>query len=390
MPSDVKPLSREEFSRRFEVGEVLGRGTTSLVRAARCRQTGELFACKVMSKSKITQRARVVEEISILKTARHQGLVRLHEVAETSDELLLLMDLALGGDLYERIVQKIRYTESETKRLMRTLLDALKYLHGQGVIHRDVKPENILLTSREVDTNIKLSDFGLAKNLGTARVEDSVEVDANLVAAAKGYYLAKEQKQQANNAKESNSVGSSKRNPALSAEAMVPAMSEMSVAGDDSTAASNGEDDHSYGGATSTTSPSSQKSEKHQGSSRMELEQMVRGRSRAYTSCGTDYYVAPEVLLGKGYGPQVDIWSAGVVMYVLLCGSPPFGADSAEDVSVLYREILIGSVSFEMSAWKDISPAAKDLIRRMLTTDPSKRVSAAEAGAHPWFRNESV
>jgi len=390
VPSDVKPLSREEFSRRFEVGEVLGRGTTSLVRAARCRQTGELFACKVMSKSKITQRARVVEEISILKTVRHQGLVRLHEVAETSDELLLLMDLALGGDLYERIVQKIRYTESETKRLMRTLLDALKYLHGQGVIHRDVKPENILLTSREVDTNIKLSDFGLAKNLGTARVEDSVEVDANLVAAAKGYYLAKEQKQQANNAKESNSVGSSKRNPALSAEAMVPAMSEMSVAGDDATAASNGENDHSYGGATSTTSPSSQKSEKHQGSSRIELEQMVRGRSRAYTSCGTDYYVAPEVLLGKGYGPQVDIWSAGVVMYVLLCGSPPFGADSAEDVSVLYREILIGSVSFEMSAWKDISPAAKDLIRRMLTTDPSKRVSAAEAGAHPWFRNESV
>ncbi|GBG34821.1 Protein kinase, putative [Hondaea fermentalgiana] len=383
VPVGMKTLTGEEFRAQFEVGEVLGRGTTSLVRAARSRRSGELYACKVMAKHKISQRARVTGEISIQSKAKHHSLVRLHAVAETSDELLLLVDLALGGDLFERIMQKIRYTEAESRRLMRSLMDALRYLHERGVIHRDVKPENILLTSREVDTNIKLSDFGLAKYLEPARVHDTVQVDSNLVAAAKGYL-----------SQESGSVmpqsaralfGSPRLGPIASADAAAGHDLGRILPGAIAGSSSSQEiddcdvDDSSFGGAMLTLS-SSPPPPQH-----FELEQMVQGRARAYTSCGTDYYVAPEILLGKGYGPQVDVWSAGVVMYVLLSGSPPFGADGTEDVSVLYRQILIGNVSFDGTVWNEVSPVAKDLIRGMLTLDPAQRVSAAQALSHPWF-----
>lgn len=100
------------------------------------------------------------------------------------------------------------------------------------------------------------------------------------------------------------------------------------------------------------------------------------------TKAGTPYYVAPQVLQGK-YDQQSDIWSCGVIMYVLLCGYAPFfGAD---DIEVIKR-VKLGQYSFDKKDWKNVSKDAKQLIKAMLTMNPVDRIDAAGALAHPWIK----
>lgn len=97
---------------------------------------------------------------------------------------------------------------------------------------------------------------------------------------------------------------------------------------------------------------------------------------------GSAYYVAPEVLR-RNYGKEIDVWSAGVILYILLCGFPPF---SAENEKGIFDEILVGRPDFRSSPWPSISYSAKDLVRKMLAMDPRKRITAAEALEHPWLK----
>ncbi|XP_047341339.1 calcium-dependent protein kinase 19-like [Impatiens glandulifera] len=99
---------------------------------------------------------------------------------------------------------------------------------------------------------------------------------------------------------------------------------------------------------------------------------------------GSAYYVAPEVLKRR-YGKEVDIWSAGVILYILLSGVPPFWA---EKDSAIFDAILRGHVDFESDPWPSISKSAKDLVRRMLTQDPKKRITSTEILNHPWIRED--
>ncbi|KAK8708532.1 hypothetical protein V6N13_059570 [Hibiscus sabdariffa] len=97
---------------------------------------------------------------------------------------------------------------------------------------------------------------------------------------------------------------------------------------------------------------------------------------------GSPYYVAPEVLK-KHYGPEADVWSAGVIIYVLLSGVPPFWGESEQEI---FDEILKGELDFTTDPWPSISESAKDLVSKMLTKDPKKRITAYQVLCHSWVQ----
>ncbi|KAL1553518.1 Calcium-dependent protein kinase 10 [Salvia divinorum] len=98
---------------------------------------------------------------------------------------------------------------------------------------------------------------------------------------------------------------------------------------------------------------------------------------------GSPYYMAPEVLK-RNYGPEVDIWSAGVILYILLCGVPPFWAESEQGVALA---ILRGVIDFKREPWPQVSESAKSLVRQMLEPDTEKRLTAEQVLEHPWIQN---
>ncbi|KAG7028830.1 Phosphoenolpyruvate carboxylase kinase 1, partial [Cucurbita argyrosperma subsp. argyrosperma] len=97
---------------------------------------------------------------------------------------------------------------------------------------------------------------------------------------------------------------------------------------------------------------------------------------------GTPYYVAPEVLAGKNYGEKVDVWSAGVVLYVMLAGFPPFQGESVVEI---FHAVLRSNLRFPPRVFHSVSPVAKDLLRKMLCKDVSRRLSAEQVLRHPWI-----
>ncbi|RVW46005.1 Calcium-dependent protein kinase [Vitis vinifera] len=99
---------------------------------------------------------------------------------------------------------------------------------------------------------------------------------------------------------------------------------------------------------------------------------------------GSAYYVAPEVLR-RNYGKEIDIWSAGVILYILLSGVPPFWAETEKGI---FDAILQGEIDFESQPWPAISNGAKDLVRKMLTQDRNKRITSAQVLEHPWIRED--
>jgi len=101
---------------------------------------------------------------------------------------------------------------------------------------------------------------------------------------------------------------------------------------------------------------------------------------------GSAYYVAPEVLR-RNYGPPADIWSVGVILYILLCGVPPFWAETEQGI---FRAVLQGTYDMRSDPWGKISDGAKDCVRRLLKQDPKERMSALEALNHPWVREGGI
>ena len=108
----------------------------------------------------------------------------------------------------------------------------------------------------------------------------------------------------------------------------------------------------------------------------------VEGRNLT-TQCGTPDYVAPEILMGLKYGLSVDMWSIGVITFILLGGYPPFYDDNQK---MLFKKIKAGVYEFHADYWRNVSPEAKDLISNLLVVSPLNRLTVDQALAHPWMR----
>ena len=106
----------------------------------------------------------------------------------------------------------------------------------------------------------------------------------------------------------------------------------------------------------------------------------------ATTACGTPGYVAPEIVEGKGYGKEIDYWSIGIILYIMLCGFPPFYDENNEK---LFSSIKDCEYDFPSPYWDNISDSAKDLIKKILVKEPSERLNADQILQHPWLAGDA-
>ncbi|XP_043735289.1 serine/threonine-protein kinase MARK2-like [Cervus elaphus] len=265
---DLTAISTNKMARikDYDILDTLGEGQSAEVKLARHRLTKALVAIKIIEKTDHTNLRQLSQEVRALRSMNnHRNIVQLVEIIDTEETLFLIMEYLSGGDLATYLDAQGCLTEGEARGVFRQLVSALRHCHRRGVVHRDVKPGNILLEANK----IKLSDFGLS-------------------------------------------------------------------------------------------------------------DQWHPGK-KLNTSCGTLEYMAPELFLGLPYtGPEVDVWSLGVVLYTLVTGSAPFtGRD--------FRELRDCICTGHYRVPEGLSGEMKDLIRRMLTLNPANRATLDDVRHHPWL-----
>ncbi|XP_063920570.1 ribosomal protein S6 kinase alpha-5-like isoform X2 [Zophobas morio] len=138
---------------------ILGDGTFSVCRRCINLQTGKEYAVKIVSRKKDCS-----QEINLLRACQgHANIVSLYDVIQDEAHTYLVLEYLKGGELFERIRKKSRFTESEASGILRKLVSAVSFMHSRGVVHRDLKPENLVFTSEDDDAEIKVIDFGFAR-----------------------------------------------------------------------------------------------------------------------------------------------------------------------------------------------------------------------------------
>lgn len=147
-------------------GRTLGAGSFGIVRYARDNTTGEDVAVKIILKKALKGNEEfVAEELKLLQELHHPHIVGFRQWFESRDKFYIVTQLATGGELFDRIVQKGRFTEHDALLVIVQMLEAIVYLHLRDIVHRDIKPENVLYLTQAEDSNIVLADFGIAKKL---------------------------------------------------------------------------------------------------------------------------------------------------------------------------------------------------------------------------------
>mmetsp|Transcript_32023 Transcript_32023/g.96336 ORF Transcript_32023/g.96336 Transcript_32023/m.96336 type:complete len:662 (+) Transcript_32023:689-2674(+) len=256
---------------------VLGHGSYGSVCLATHKASTNEYACKVLSINRIGPQHvdKLHAEISSMRQLDHPNIVRLREVFFAHRKIFLVMELCTGGELFDLVNTSIEHrTEQFATQSLTQMFSAVRYLHGNGVIHRDLKLENWLFESR-ASSHLKLIDFGLAKH--------------------------------------------------------------------------------------------------------------VLANERVHGAVGSMYYVAPEVLQ-HSYDLRCDLWSLGVIAYMLVSGAPPFWGRDDGDIR---QKIVTGCWEFPPQFFGHVSPLAKDFIARLLTPTPELRMTSTEALGHPWLSSHT-
>ncbi|KAJ1502735.1 hypothetical protein HMI55_002768 [Coelomomyces lativittatus] len=152
----------------YSLGRFLGEGSYAKVKEACHIKTGKFYAAKIINKQLMLGREyMVLNEINVLKKVSHghPNLLQLVDYFESINNLYLVTELCHGGELYTRISEKGCFIESQGRRIIRTIVSAVSYLHEHGIVHRDLKSENILFKTLEEDSDVLIADFGLSKCL---------------------------------------------------------------------------------------------------------------------------------------------------------------------------------------------------------------------------------
>ena len=151
---------------RYRMGRTLGAGTYGIVKEA--EGPGGKVAVKIILKKNVKGNDQMVyDELDMLQRLRHPHIVRFVDWFESRDKYYIITQLATGGELFDRICEKGKFTEKDASQTMKQVLEAVDYLHQNDVVHRDLKPENLLYVTRQPDSELVLADFGIAKHLDT-------------------------------------------------------------------------------------------------------------------------------------------------------------------------------------------------------------------------------
>ena len=164
-----------EFLDNYEVIKQLGKGGYGKVYRVKNLKTGEIRACKQLSKLSIKNLEKFEREINILKKSDHPNIIKLYEIFESKRSLYLIMEECKGGEVFDRIIEHIQskkmYTEKDAANMFEQMMSAVEYCHNNGICHRDLKPENLLYLNLgpEVNNPIKVIDFGLSQVISPDR-----------------------------------------------------------------------------------------------------------------------------------------------------------------------------------------------------------------------------
>lgn len=149
---------------------ILGTGNYGCVRECMHRSTGEMYAVKTIDKSKVARKDHIRREIQLLRSIDHPGIMKMVDCYEDVDYVHIVTEKCTGGELFDKIVDNTTdygcLPELEAAKIIKSLLEAVQYLHSKNIVHRDIKPENMLFESNEKGASTKLIDFGLSRTHG--------------------------------------------------------------------------------------------------------------------------------------------------------------------------------------------------------------------------------
>ncbi|CAD8051703.1 unnamed protein product [Paramecium primaurelia] len=171
---DLVFTSTEDISKIYQFGKVLGAGSFGKVVTARMiKNLEKQFAIKIIEKTKVKGREDILaNEIYMLQRLDHPNIIKFHEVYQNKQNFYICMDYCRGGELVEWIPKKYKsFHEQNIQELMKKIVSAVSYIHDQGIVHRDIKAENIMITSKKDDGEPKLIDFGLANKFDTSHLK---------------------------------------------------------------------------------------------------------------------------------------------------------------------------------------------------------------------------
>ncbi|XP_013389888.1 death-associated protein kinase 1 isoform X2 [Lingula anatina] len=271
-------FSNEPFENFYEVGDEIGSGQFAVVKKCKHIKSQVEYAAKFIRKRRTAASRRgaklddIHKEVELLSEINHETIIKLYDVYESRTEVVLVLELVSGGELFDFIAEKEKLSEEEASAFIKQILHGVRHMHDKNIVHLDLKPENVMLTSKQ-SQKIKLIDFGLSRKL----LPDA------------------------------------------------------------------------------------------------EIREMM----------GTPEFVAPEVINFEPLHLNSDMWSIGVITYILLSGASPFLGDDKQET---FRNVTAVDYRFDDDLFASTSDLAKDFIKKLFVKDPRKRLSVHESLRHPWIQ----